>query len=63
MFLNQSAGVTALLASLVLSWASALSAEASEDLRFNPAKAEGTVEVDWIRILDNTGATLRSWEY
>lgn len=38
-------------------------AEALEDLRFNPAKAEGMIEVDWLRILDNTGKTVQSWEF
>jgi len=37
--------------------------ETLEGLRFNPAKAEGTVEVDWIRIYDNTGKTVQSWEF
>ena len=32
-------------------------------LRFNPSKAEGTIEVDWIRILDNAGTTVRSWDF
>jgi hypothetical protein len=38
-------------------------AETLRGLRFNPTKAEGRIEVDWIRILDNTGKTARSWEF
>jgi arylsulfatase A-like enzyme len=34
-----------------------------EALRFNPAKAEGMIEIDWVRILDNTGKTVQSWEF
>ena len=32
-------------------------------LRINPTKSKGTIEVDEIRILDNTGKTVRSWEF
>ena len=32
-------------------------------LRFNPSRAQGTIEVDWIRILDSRGETVRSWEF
>ena len=37
--------------------------ETLETIRLSLTKAEGTIEVDWIRILDNTGKTVRSWEF
>ncbi|HUV66251.1 MAG TPA: hypothetical protein VMW24_20335 [Sedimentisphaerales bacterium] len=36
--------------------------ETLKGLRFNPSKSKGTVEVDWVRILDSTGKTVRSWD-
>jgi arylsulfatase A-like enzyme len=38
-------------------------AETLKDLRINASKAEGTIEVDWIRILGKDGKTVRSWEF
>jgi arylsulfatase A-like enzyme len=37
--------------------------ETLNGLRINPAKSTGTIEVDWIRILDNTGKAVRSWDF
>jgi len=37
--------------------------ETLEALRFNPSRSEGTIEVDWIRIFDKSGETVRSWDF
>jgi len=46
-----------------LEYEAEIPAEALEDLRFNPTTNEGMVGVDWFRILDNTGKTVRCWEF
>ena len=40
-----------------------IAAETLEALRFNPAKTEGSIEIDWIRILDAAGETVQAWEF
>lgn len=37
--------------------------ETLEGLRFNPAKSQGTLEIDWVRIFDDTGKVVRSWDF
>jgi hypothetical protein len=41
----------------------AIPAETLEGLFLSLTRAEGTIEVDWIRILDKTGKMVRSWEF
>ena len=41
----------------------AIPTEKLDQLRINPTKSKGTIEVDWIRILDKNGKTVRSWEF